>query len=130
LRFLAATLRSGAISCDSTGHPVVLLGAIIIRGVSRSDWKVVVASHAKALTGGFQRARQIGRTYNDRAEQVMVDVRYWHFSDIPPAHGGSLGSTNVPGIAAVVATRKVDLTFSDVGVSETVGGKPAFPGKK
>jgi hypothetical protein len=80
LRFLAATLRSGAISCDSTGHPV-LLGAIIIRGVSRSDWKVVVASHAKALTGGFQRARQIGRTYNDRAEQVMVDVRYWHIAD-------------------------------------------------
>jgi hypothetical protein len=23
--------------------------------------------------------------YIDRAEQVMVDVRYWHFSDIPPA---------------------------------------------
>ena len=43
-------------------------------------------SHAKALTGGFQRARQnstsLIKAVNDRAEQVMVDVRYWHFADI------------------------------------------------
>ena len=42
------------------------------------------------LTGGFQRARQTGQSdqgYNDRAEQVMVDVRYWHKADLSGVKG-------------------------------------------
>jgi len=39
----------------------------------------------KALTGWISTARQTDKSdqsYKDRAEQVMVDVRYWHLADV------------------------------------------------
>jgi hypothetical protein len=37
------------------------------------------------LTGGFHgpaKLEQSDQGYNDRAEQVMVDIRYWHKADM------------------------------------------------
>ena len=58
----------------------------------------------KAVTGGFQgsaKLEQSDQAYNDRADQVMVDVRSWHEADIPPAltnvrYRGQSGRVNSP----------------------------------
>ena len=48
-------------------------------GYRITEAAATVTSHAKALTAKLE---QYDHGYNDRAEQVMVDVRYWHLADV------------------------------------------------